>query len=84
MCSLATDIITLLGSLFVGALKAVAPVLVFFLVISALGKRQGRRFHEDRRRALRHLRRCWRPIVAVVDELRSSPSTLTLDDLVRW
>ena len=27
-----TDIITLLGSLFVGALKAVAPVLVFFLV----------------------------------------------------
>ena len=30
------EVITLLGSLFVGALKAVAPVLVFFLVISAL------------------------------------------------
>lgn len=30
------EIITLLGSIFVGALKAVAPVLVFFLVISAL------------------------------------------------
>ena len=29
-------IITLLGSLFVGALKAVAPILVFFLIISAL------------------------------------------------
>lgn len=30
------EVITLLGSLFVGALKAVAPILVFFLVISAL------------------------------------------------
>lgn len=30
------EIITLLGSLFVSALKAVAPILVFFLVISAL------------------------------------------------
>ena len=29
-------IITLLGSLFVNALKAVAPILVFFLIISAL------------------------------------------------
>ena len=29
-------ILTLLGSLFVGALKAVAPILVFFLIISAL------------------------------------------------
>lgn len=28
--------ITILGSLFVGALKAVAPILVFFLVIAAL------------------------------------------------
>ena len=28
--------ITVFGSLFVGALKAVAPVLVFFLVISAI------------------------------------------------
>ena len=36
-----TDIITLMGSLFVGALKAVAPVLVFFLVISALCNAQG-------------------------------------------
>ena len=36
-----TDIITLLGSLFVGALKAVAPVLLFFLVISALCNAQG-------------------------------------------
>ncbi len=36
-----TDIITLLGSLFVGALKAVAPVLVFFLVISALCNAHG-------------------------------------------
>ena len=30
------SIITLLGTLFVGALKAVAPILVFFLIISAL------------------------------------------------
>ncbi|MDR0513736.1 MAG: serine/threonine transporter SstT [Coriobacteriaceae bacterium] len=30
------DLISLLGSLFVAALKAVAPILVFFLVISAL------------------------------------------------
>lgn len=30
------DIITLLGTLFTSALKAIAPVLVFFLVISAL------------------------------------------------
>ncbi len=30
------EFITLLGSLFVGGLKAVAPVLVFFLVMSAL------------------------------------------------
>ena len=36
-----TDVITLLGSLFVGALKAVAPVLVFFLVISALCNAEG-------------------------------------------
>lgn len=33
--------VTLLGSLFVGALKAVAPVLVFFLVISALANAKG-------------------------------------------
>lgn len=30
------ELLTLLGSLFVSALKAVAPILVFFLVISAL------------------------------------------------
>ncbi len=30
------EVITLLGTLFVGALKAVAPILVFFIVISAL------------------------------------------------
>ncbi|MEC4183742.1 serine/threonine transporter SstT [Adlercreutzia sp. R21] len=35
------DVITLLGTLFVGALKAVAPILVFFLVISALCNAQG-------------------------------------------
>lgn len=35
------DVITLLGTLFVGALKAVAPVLVFFLVISALCNARG-------------------------------------------
>jgi len=39
-----TDVIgpfvTLLGSLFTGALKAVAPILVFFLVISALANAQ--------------------------------------------
>lgn len=34
--NVAASIITLLGSLFVNALKAVAPVLVFFLIISAL------------------------------------------------
>ena len=33
-------VITLLGSLFTGALKAVAPILVFFLVISALANAQ--------------------------------------------
>ena len=32
--------ITLLGSLFTGALKSVAPILVFFLVISALANAQ--------------------------------------------
>ena len=35
------EVITLLGSLFVGALKAVAPILVFFLVISALCNAKG-------------------------------------------
>ncbi|MEG0619951.1 MAG: cation:dicarboxylase symporter family transporter, partial [Raoultibacter sp.] len=30
------EVFTLLGTLFVSALKAVAPILVFFLVISAL------------------------------------------------
>ena len=34
--SAAPEIITLLGTLFVGALKAVAPILVFFLIVSAL------------------------------------------------
>ena len=34
--------ITILGSLFVGALKAIAPILVFFLVMSAIsGHREG-------------------------------------------
>lgn len=38
--------ISMLGSLFVGALKAVAPVLVFFLVMSALCQQgEGRRTH---------------------------------------
>ena len=36
-----SEVIMLLGTLFVGALKAVAPVLVFFLVISALCNAQG-------------------------------------------
>lgn len=36
--SLVPAIITLLGTLFVNALKAVAPILVFFLIISALCK----------------------------------------------
>ena len=30
------SVITLLGTMFVGALKAIAPILVFFLIISAL------------------------------------------------
>ena len=30
--------ISIIGNLFVGALKAIAPILVFFLVISALSK----------------------------------------------
>ena len=34
--SLVPAVITLLGTLFVNALKAVAPILVFFLIISAL------------------------------------------------
>lgn len=36
------EVITLLGSLFVGALKGVAPILVFFLVLSALASAQGK------------------------------------------
>ena len=36
------EAITLLGSLFVGALKGVAPILVFFLVLSALASAQGK------------------------------------------
>ncbi len=35
------SIVTLLGSLFVNALKSVAPILVFFLVISALANAKG-------------------------------------------
>ncbi len=35
------EIVTLLGTLFVSALKAVAPVLVFFLVISSLANARG-------------------------------------------
>ncbi len=35
------EVVILLGSLFVGALKAVAPILVFFLVISALCNAKG-------------------------------------------
>ena len=34
--------ITLLGNLFVGALKGVAPILVFFLVLSALASARGK------------------------------------------
>lgn len=36
VCAGGIEVITLLGTLFVGALRAVAPVLVFFLVISSL------------------------------------------------
>ena len=35
------SVITLLGTLFVNALKAIAPLLVFFLVIGALANAQG-------------------------------------------
>ncbi len=38
--SIVPAIITLLGTLFVSALKAVAPILVFFLIISALAGAQ--------------------------------------------
>lgn len=31
-------LITIFGSLFVGALKAIAPILVFFLVMSAISQ----------------------------------------------
>ena len=36
------EVITLLGNLFVGALKGVAPILVFFLVLSALASARGK------------------------------------------
>lgn len=36
------EAVTLLGNLFVGALKGVAPILVFFLVLSALASAQGK------------------------------------------
>lgn len=36
------EAITLLGNLFVSALKGVAPILVFFLVLSALASAQGK------------------------------------------
>ena len=34
-------LISIMGNLFVGALKAIAPLLVFFLVISAIANRKG-------------------------------------------
>ena len=39
--SVVSSIITLLGTLFVSALKAIAPLLVFFLVIGALANAKG-------------------------------------------
>ena len=41
-CPAGIAVFELLGNLFVGALKSVAPVLVFFLVISALANAKGR------------------------------------------
>ncbi len=36
------EFVTLLGNLFVGALKGIAPILVFFLVLSALASARGK------------------------------------------
>ncbi len=36
------EAVTLLGNLFVGALKGIAPILVFFLVLSALASARGK------------------------------------------
>lgn len=33
-------VISILGDLFIGALKAIAPLLVFFLIIASLAKHQ--------------------------------------------
>ena len=53
------EAVGLLGTLFVSALKAVAPVLVFFLVIKRAGQREGGGVHADGRGALpgEHVRR---------------------------
>lgn len=49
------EVIALLGDLFVGALKAVAPVLVFFLVISALANAKSAGLDGNGHRALYRL-----------------------------
>ena len=38
LCIPKVTVIAILGDLFVGALKAIAPLLVFFLVMSAHGR----------------------------------------------
>ena len=50
-----TGFVTVLGDIFVGALKAIAPILVFVLVVASLasaGKGIGNRFKESVRKSL--------------------------------
>ena len=53
------EVVELLGTLFVSALKGVAPILVFFLVISALANARAAGSNENRRAPVRgeHVRR---------------------------
>ncbi|HTN32329.1 MAG TPA: serine/threonine transporter SstT [Pseudomonas sp.] len=76
----ATDSVGLLGDLFISALKAVAPVLVFFLVTSAIAShRQGQPTHI---RPILMLYVIGTLCAAIVAVIASSlwPSTLPLSD----
>lgn len=71
------EVLSLLGSLFVSALKAVAPVLVFFLVISSLANAKG----DGSMKTVLLLYVCSTLIAAIVAVVASYivPTVLTLD-----
>ena len=73
--------IAFLGTLFVGALKAVAPILVFILVTSSISKAQGGLGKKFRKIIVLYIMSTFIAAILAVFAGRIFPVSITLSDI---